>query len=569
MSTMRPRLWIFPPISSDSQRGLAQALSISPVTASVLLARGITSPQAASQWLRRDADVLHDPMLLPDIEAAIHRLQRALTSQELVCFYGDYDVDGMSATSIYLSIFRALGMRAMAYIPHRMREGYGLNREAVEHLHGEGVTLLVTSDCGTTSHAEIARAAELGMDVLVTDHHQTDETMPPALAVMNPHRKDARYPFPLLCSGALAYKVCQAYLQTFGGPMELLAAQLDLVALSTVADVVPLVDENRLFVREGLLRITAGDRPGLRALKQISGIDRPCTTGMLAFKLVPRLNAAGRLDHALLGVRLLTTEDPDEAQALAAKLDSLNRDRQRIEDEALRDLEATFPVQPDHAAVVAWSRNWHLGVVGIVAARMVERTHRPAVVLSVDEQGIAKGSVRSIPGFDAYLALAECRDLLVAFGGHPGAAGLTIQEAQLPAFQERFRAVAAGHHTATQDPTLRVDAEVQLTQVDLGLIRELDTLHPFGAGNPEPTLAVRKLKVLDARVVGTNHLKLTVRQGNSFPFSSIGFRMGALTQQGILKDQPVDLAFVPEVNRWNGMEQIQLRIVDVRASERG
>lgn len=564
---MRPRQWIFPPISLDHQRGLAHALSISPITASVLLARGISSPSEASQWLRRDAAVVHDPFLLPDIEPAIERLHRARAGGELVCFYGDYDVDGMSATSLYLSVFRSLGLRTCAYIPDRLREGYGLNAVAVRRLHAQGVSLLVTSDCGTTSHREIELALSLGMDVLVTDHHQTEEAMPRALAVMNPHRKDAVYPFPALCSGALAYKVCEAYIRKYGGSAELLAGQLDLVALATVADVVPLVDENRLFVREGLARITAGARPGLRALKQVSGIDRPCTTGMLAFKLVPRLNAAGRLDHAMLGVQLLTTEDAQEAQALAERLDGLNRDRQRIEEEVGRDLEAGFPAGPEDAAVVAWSRRWHLGVVGIVAARVVERHHRPAVVLHVDERGVAKGSVRSIPGFDVYQALAECRDLLEAFGGHPGAAGLTVREDRLPAFRERFQAVAAGHETARQDPTLRVDAEVQLTEVNLGLIRELDALHPFGAGNPEPTLAVRKLKVLDARVVGSGHLKLMVRQGNSFPFASIGFRMGSLTERGLLKDTPVDLAFVPEVNRWNGMEQIQLRILDVRASD--
>ncbi len=564
---MRPRLWIFSEIDADDRQGLAEALSISPVTASVLLARGVSTPGEANRWLQRDADVLHDPFLLPDIEPAIDRLHQARQCDELVCFYGDYDVDGMSATSLYLTLFRSIGLRACAYIPHRMREGYGLNGPAVERLRAQGVSLLVTSDCGTTSHREISLAASLGLDVLVTDHHQSDEAMPPALAVMNPHRKGARYPFTGLCSGALAYKVAEAYLTKYGGDRGLLEQQLDLVALSTVADVVPLVDENRVFVREGLARITAGGRPGLRALKRVAGIDRPCTTGMLSFKLVPRLNAAGRLDHALLGVELLTAEQDGQAHALANRLDVLNRERQLIEDAVMRNVEATAPTAMEDPAVVTWSHGWHLGVVGIVAARVVERYHRPAVILSIDEQGVGKGSVRSIPGFDAYHALAHCRDLLEAFGGHPAAAGLTIREERLPAFRERFQALAAQHEAVRRDPALRVDAEVQLAQVDLGLIRELDRLHPFGAGNPEPTLAVRNLKVLDARVVGSGHLKLTVRQGHSFPFASIGFRMGALTERGVLKDRPVDLAFVPEVNRWNGMEQVQLRIRDLRPSD--
>lgn len=535
---MRPRLWIFPDISIDDRQGLVRALSISHVTASILLARGVSSSRVANQWLQREAGSLHDPFLLPDIETGIERLRRACATHELVCFYGDYDVDGMSATSLYLTFFRSIGLRAFAYIPHRTQEGYGLNAAAITHLRAQGVSLLVTSDCGTTSHREIALAASLGMDVLVTDHHQTDEAIPPARAVMNPHRRDAVYPFPALCSAALAYKVSEAYQMRYGGSRALLDGQLDLVALATVADVVPLIDENRVFVREGLARITAGDRPGLRALKRVASIDRPCTTGTLSFKLVPRLNAAGRLDHAMLGVELLTSEQDGPAQALAERLDALNRARQRIEDAVLRELEAGLPSSGTDSAVVAWSRGWHLGVVGIVAARMVDRYHRPAVVLSVDERGIGKGSVRSIPGFDAYAALAECRDLLEAFGGHPGAAGLTIREDRLLAFRDRFQAVASKHEAVRSDPTLHVDAEVQLSQVDLGLIRELDRLHPFGAGNPEPTLAVRNLKVLDARVVGVGHLKLTVRQGNSFPFSSIGFRMGALTEQGFYGTDP-------------------------------
>ncbi|CAI4032879.1 Single-stranded-DNA-specific exonuclease recJ [Nitrospira tepida] len=561
---MRSRLWIFPTIDQDRQRGLSQALTISPVTASVLLARGITSQAEASRWLGAESVSLHDPFLLPDMEAVIDRLEQARMAGELVCFYGDYDVDGMSATSLYVTFFAACGLRTCLYIPHRIQEGYGLNEAAVRRLHAQGVTVLVTSDCGTTSHREIAAANELGMDVIVTDHHRTDQAMPPALGVVNPHRRDASYPFPALCSGALAYKVSQAYSMKYGGAPEVLAQQDDLVALSTVSDVVPLVDENRLFVRRGLALINKGTRPGIRALKEVAGLTRPCNTGVLAFKLVPRLNASGRLDHARLGVELLTTPSQEQARSLAERLDALNRERQQIEEGVVGELTAELAAAAELSAIVEWSRQWHLGVVGIAAARLVERYHRPAVVLTVNDQGIGKGSVRSVPGFDAYEALAACRDLLDGFGGHPGAAGLTIREERLPAFRERFQALAGGHEAVRQVPTLRLDAEVQLADVTLKLIRELDALNPFGEGNPEPLLAVRNLKVLDARVVGDNHLKLTVRQGQSFPFSSIGFRMGSLAERGIPAHQPVDLAFVPEVNRWGGLEQVQLRIRDLR-----
>ena len=328
---MRDKQWVFRETDTDLQMSLARALSISPVTASILMARGVTDVMMAQRWLSSE-NAVHDPFLLPDMERAIDRLNRAILNRERVCFYGDYDVDGVSATSLYLSFFHAVGGNGRAYIPHRLREGYGLNEGAIRHLYGEGVSLIVTSDCGTTSHHEIAVARELGIDVVVTDHHQTDDSMPDALAVLNPHRRDAVYPFKGLCSGGLAYKVVQAYHMKFAGDF-VPESQLDLVALATVADIVPLHDENRLFVREGLAQISRGARCGIRALKEVAGITRACVSDTIAFRLAPRLNAAGRLDHALAGVQLLTTESDSEARRLAEHLETLNRTRQRIEED--------------------------------------------------------------------------------------------------------------------------------------------------------------------------------------------------------------------------------------------
>ncbi|MCX5729190.1 MAG: DHH family phosphoesterase [Nitrospirae bacterium] len=326
---MKSKLWVFRDINLSQRASLAQALSISPATASLFLARGVTTPDEATTWMSLQAP--HDPFLIPDMEQAVERLHRAVTTQEPICFYGDYDVDGITATSVYMSFFGGLGAQVRAYVPHRLREGYGLNLGAVQRLHDEGISLLVTSDCGTTSHKEIALAAQLGMDVVVTDHHQTDEEMPPAVAVLNPHRAGALYPFRGLCSAALAYKVAQAYQLRYGVAGVPLESLLDLVALATVADVVPLHDENRNFVREGLLQLSRGARCGVRALKQVAGVTRDCTAETIAFKLAPRINAAGRLDDAMLGVRLLTTDNPAEAQQLADRLEQLNRERQRIE----------------------------------------------------------------------------------------------------------------------------------------------------------------------------------------------------------------------------------------------
>jgi single-stranded-DNA-specific exonuclease len=562
---MRNRLWVFRDTDPELQMSLARALSISPVMASVLLARGVTDIQGASRWLS-SADPFHDPFLLPDMEQAIDRLHRAAIGKERVCFYGDYDVDGMSATSLYVSFFEAIGGLGCAYIPHRLREGYGLNEAAIRALHHEGVTLIVTSDCGTTSHREIAAARRLGMDVIVTDHHQTDDKMPEALAVLNPHRADAVYPFKGLCSAGLAYKCVQAYCTKFEEPFAP-ESMLDLVALATVADIVPLHDENRIFVREGLAQISRGARCGIRALKQVAGITRECNSDTIAFRLAPRLNAAGRMDHALAGVQLLTTESDLEARQLAERLEVLNRSRQQIEEAIAREALSSVDESGEKAAVVVASRNWHLGVVGIVAARLVEQYHRPAIVIALDGQGLGKGSARTVAGFDLYQALARCRDLLVAFGGHPSAAGLTIEESKLPEFRERFSEITAawiaGSGTA---PTLHVDAQVHLSQVTLQLIQELESLHPFGAGNPEPTLAVRGLEVVETRVVGDKHLKLRVRQPNSWTFDSIGFRMGPFADLGLTPGRPIDLAFSPERNHWNGYDRIQLRIRALRAS---
>ena len=565
---MKSKLWVFREIDPFHRASLAQALSISSATAALLLARGVTTPLEAAHWMSHQAP--HDPFLIPDMELAVERLHRAVLAHELICFYGDYDVDGMSATSLYLSFFGSLGANVRAYVPHRKREGYGLNAAAVQRLHDEGVSLLVTSDCGTTSHREIGLAKQLGLEVIVTDHHQTGEEMPPAVAVMNPHRVGAQYPFRGLCSAGLAYKVVQAYQLRYGDQGLPLESFLDLVALATVADVVPLQDENRGFVREGLAQISRGARCGIRALKQAAGVTRDCLPETIAFKLAPRLNAAGRLDHAMLGVQLLTTESPAEAQRLADRLEDLNRERQKIEAGVMSEaVEAVNEVDLPPALVLA-SRNWHVGVVGIAAARLVDRFHRPSIVIAIDEWGVGKGSARTFGGFDLYQGLAACQDLLEAFGGHPSAAGVSVHETRLDEFRDRFAGVVAEWTKgAAALPTLHVDAEVQLSEVTAKLIKEIGAFHPFGAGNPEPIFAVRGLEVMESKTVAEKHLKMTVRQGRSMPFDSIGFGMRSLLERGIPARTPVDLAFLPELNRWNGYDRIQLRIRDLRISDRG
>ena len=564
---MLSKQWILRHVDPREQMALASLLSISHMTASVLVGRGVTTKEQADHWMSPQEAGTHDPLLIPDVEKAVDRLHCAVQSGERICFYGDYDVDGMSATSLYVLFFRGLGANVCWYIPHRLHEGYGLNVSAITRLRGDGVTLLVTSDCGTTAHREVEAACCLGVDVIITDHHQGEDLLPPAFAIMNPYRRDSIYPFPGLCSAGLAYKVVQAYQTKYGTGQVALDSLLDLVALATVADVVPLQDENRYLVRQGLDLISRGVRPGIKALKSVAGIERPCTAGTIAFRLAPRINAAGRLAHADLGVEILTTESEAEAHQIAGRLEQLNRERQAMEEQTVEQALAAVNTDELPAALVVASRDWHLGVVGIVAARLVERYHRPAVVIAINEHGIGKGSARSIPGFDLYQALSACRHVLEGYGGHPAAAGLTIEESRLPQFIEQFRQVAAGWgEQHARDPLLQVDAEVKLIDVGPRVIRELDRLHPFGAGNPEPVFVVRNLTMLDVRVVGEGHLKLVVRQPGSTPVESIGFRLGdLLTQRGLSRTAPIDLAFMPELNRWNGFDRVQLRIKDLRA----
>jgi single-stranded-DNA-specific exonuclease len=564
---MIPKQWILRHVDLREQMALASLLAISPLTASVLLARGITTKAQADHWLSPHQGATHDPFLIPDIEKSIDRLHRAVQAGERICFYGDYDVDGMSATSLYVVFFSGLGTHVSWYIPHRIQEGYGLNESAIARLHGDGITLLVTSDCGTTAHREVEAACRLGLDVIITDHHQGEDLLPPAFAIMNPYRRDSRYPFPGLCSAGLAYKVVQAYQTKYGSGSVPLESLLDFVALATVADVVPLQDENRYLVRQGLDLISRGVRPGIRALKSVAGVEHACTAETIAFRLAPRINAAGRLAHADLGVRLLTTESEADAHQIAGQLEQLNRERQGIEEQTVVEALAAINSDAPPPALVVASRNWHLGVVGIVAARLVERYHRPAVVIAINGQGIGKGSARSVPGFDLYQALSECRDILEGYGGHPAAAGLTIEESRLPEFAERFQEVAARWSAQHgRNPLLHVDAEVKLMDVGPRAVRELDLLHPFGAGNPEPVFVIRNLTMLDIRIVGEGHLKLVVRQPGSTPFESIGFRLGGLlTQRGLSSKTSIDLACMPELNRWNGLDRIQLRIKDLRA----
>lgn len=568
MSGMLHKIWKIRSIDRGQVDALARVLSISPLTATVLCGRGAVESDRARDWLAPSGGLTHDPFLLPDVEPALDRLHLAIQRGERVCFYGDYDVDGMSATSLHWLFWRSVGATAEVYIPHRQEEGYGLNEAAIRRLADGGVSVLVTADCGTTSHHEIELAGRLGIEVIVTDHHQIQSPVPRPLAFINPYRPDSRYPFQGLCSGALAYKLVEAYGRKFGASGVQIETFRDLVALSSIADVVPLRDENWVLVRDGLAQMTQGTRCGIRALTQCLALNGPWSASTVAFRVAPLLNAAGRLAHAGLGVQLLTTDSEVVALDLVQRLTQLNLRRRRIEQDITREAVTQVEAGESPPAIVVGAEGWHVGVLGIVAARLVERYHRPAIVVAFDQRGQGKGSARGIPCFDVCQALAECRPFLVAFGGHPMAAGVTVRKEVFSDFRQKFVEVAEGLIDAKMTvPTLEVDADVSLAQIRLPLLQELERLQPFGMGNPEPTFLSKGLSVLEKKVVGDDHLKLLVRQNHSAPLDGIGFRMGGFADALDAGHGRVDAVFSPELDHWKGYHRIQLRLCDLRMSD--
>jgi len=551
--------WVTTTSDDHKLSRLTEPLGLSPITAQVLVNRGIDSSDEAKRFLHPSTEDLFDPFLLPDIEKAVDRLSKAIQDQEFIFIYGDYDVDGVSATSLYLEVLRELGARVSYYIPHRLKEGYGLNVEAIQWIAQQGGRLLITADCGTTAHQEIAVANRLGLDVIVTDHHEVPAERPVAYALVNPHRPDSRYPFQGLCATGLAFKVAQALLQrNFGDrSIERLYPSLDLVTLATIADLVPLMGENRYLVKEGLARLSQNHRIGIRALKEEAGFKDEVGVGTVAFGLGPRINAAGRLSRADTGVRLLTTQNPTEARQLSFELNQANRERQQIEERVLDEAVAQIRQEglEKNRTLVLASRHWHLGVVGIVASRIVERYHRPTVLIAIDPEGIGKGSARSIPAFHLHEGLARLTHLLERFGGHKYAAGLVIRSERIASFREAFESVA--HATLKPEdllPRLKVDAEVEPDALTFRLLSELERLAPFGMANPEPTLAIRGAQAFNPKIVGQQHLKLKLKKQGAPALDAIGFRMGTrlseVAHEGFHEGFQMDWAFTPELNRW-------------------
>jgi single-stranded-DNA-specific exonuclease len=551
---------------------LAAALQIRPLAARLLVNRGLTTIEAAHEFLAPSLQRLHDPFLMRGMAEAVDRLVHSLRSQEAIVIYGDYDVDGITATAVLHWFFRDIGVPVPYYLPHRMREGYGLNAEAVRKLAEAGTRVLITVDCGITGRDEVQLARRLGMDVIVTDHHQVPPTLPDAVAVLNPHQSECGYPAKELSGVGVAFKLVMALRgrlrqePRWANKTPNLRRHLDLVALGTIADIAPLLGENRILVKHGLQELTRTQKLGVQTLKRVARIaEQDIGPRQVGFTLAPRLNAAGRLAAAKAGVELLLSEDAVQAEKLALYLDSVNRERQAVQTqiyaEAKAALEADGGIDKRWAIVLASDR-WHPGVVGIVASKLVEEYGRPTVLIGL-EGDTGKGSGRSIAAFHLYNALVDCQECLVGFGGHEHAAGLRIHREQVPLFEEALNRVAREQLTeAACMPSLPIDAEVRLQEIDDTLLEFIARLEPFGEGNPQPVVLARGVEVVGVpTLVGRErqHLRLTLRQGGMI-LPGIGFAMGGRLTQA--KTGVLDIVFSPQRHVWNGREEHQLVLRD-------
>jgi single-stranded-DNA-specific exonuclease len=569
------RRWIFPAPADEARvDALSRELRLPAPLCRLLVARGYGEPATVREFLRPHAGQVHAPLGLAGMADAVERIVRAVKDGETVLVHGDYDVDGICSTALLVRALRMMGAKTAPFVPRRLQDGYDLSDAGIRAAKEAGATLILTCDCGIVAHDAVLRARAAGIDVIVTDHHTPGDSLPDAAAVVNPNRRDCGYPDKGLAGVGVAYKLCCAVAEAVSFPVERLHAFLDLVAVATIADLAPLTGENRALVRWGLKILPQTPNPGLRALLRATGLGdkTEITATQVGFVLAPRINAVGRRGEAMRGVELLTTDDWGEAERIAQILEEDNRWRQAEEagtvKQAMETLERSFDPARDWGVVLADPR-WHPGVIGIVASRVVERIHRPTVLvaLSGDE---GKGSARSINGFHLYEAMRACSGHLARFGGHRMAAGCSIHPDRVDAFRDAFNAHA---HTVLDEarlvPEVRIDLELELGHADENLARMLRHAGPFGAGNATPVFAARGVGVVGyPKVVGQGHLKLTLG-AHGRTIDAIGFGMGGRSKEPLFAGAggPLDVAFKLEENHYNGRTSIQAKLVDVRAAE--
>lgn len=559
--------WKIQPAADTAVAALQQQLGIHPLFCKLLVQRGIVSFEQARRFFRPDLSHLHDPLLMKDMAIAVDRLTKAIQNKEKILLYGDYDVDGTTSIALMYSFLERYTGLLDYYMPDRYKEGYGVSLEGVEYAHQAGVSLIITLDCGIGAIQAIQRAKAYGIDVIVCDHHLPDEKRPDAIAILDPKQPDCAYPFKELSGCGVAFKFAQAYVETHDLDWRQLEDLLDFLVISIAADIVPIVDENRILASCGLQKLNVTARPGLKALIELSKRQRPLSISDIVFGLGPMINAAGRLADADQAVRLFLSKNKDVAFDYGRVLAHRNMLRKEFDQRIAVEAKALFQQNPYWASsrsIVLYQPHWHKGMVGIAAARMVEQFHRPTIILTQSGQMVV-GSARSILGFDMHQALKMCEDLLISFGGHTHAAGLTLRPENVPFFQERFEAVA---DLMISDemlvPTIEIASEISLKDLSPAFWNILKQFAPFGPGNMSPVFVARQVKDTGySSVLNGNHLRLAIKQNDSAPFYGIAFDAGNWHAK-IATKQPFDICFSLTENNWKDSSHLQLQVKDLK-----
>ncbi len=560
--------WVYAqPEQMERVSEIKQALGVPDIIANLLAIRGIKTYDDAKSFFRPTIDLLFDPFLMKDMEEGAERLALAIRKSEKVLVYGDYDVDGTTATASLYTFLQEFGVDADYYIPHRFKEGYGINPEGIQYAQNIGASLIVSVDCGITAIDEAKEINAKGMELIICDHHTVGDEIPDAVAVLDPKRPDCEYPFDGLSGAGVGFKLIQATLKKLGLPDSIAYKFLDLIAISIASDIVPIISENRVLMRAGLQMLQNNPRVGIKTLMELIKMPvEDISTSKIVFSIGPRINAAGRMGDASTAVKLMIADTYNEAKSLSNELESINlrrRDKDtKTMEEALKQIDEELDID-DVNTFVLYKQDWHLGVIGIVASRLVDMFHRPAIMLS-NVEGKLKGSARSIRGFNIYDAMKECEDLLEQFGGHEFAAGLTLDEKNLPEFRRRMNQIAFnGLSGAAFEPEIMVDAILDLTDIDMKFWKLLAQFKPFGPSNLRPIFVSTNVQVVGIpTVVGNGHLKMRIKQENSGVFDAIGFNMHEYLP-GVRNGQPFNIAYVLEENNWNGRRSLQMRLKDI------
>ncbi len=560
--------WMYSKFDNDKVKNVAEQNGISELLARILLNRSFDDKDAIDVFLHPKIDNLYDPFLMNDMQIAVDAIIDACNNHEKITIYGDYDVDGITSVAVLKMFFADMGIDAEYYLPSRLEEGYGLNNNALDKIAANGTKLLITVDCGISAYEEVEYAKKLGLKVIVTDHHECPEILPNAIAVVDAKRPDSTYPFNSLAGVGATFKLIQAISYKLEFDRKRYLKYLDIVALGTIADIVPLIDENRIIVNFGLILMKQTKNIGLQALIRVSGYEggEALNSTAVSFGLAPRINASGRMGKADLALELLLEKDIDKAYKIALELSETNKERQDVEksiiDEALNIIERDKLYEKD--IIVVYNKDWHHGVIGIVASKITELYYKPSILISI-EDGVGKGSGRSIEGFDLHEALSNCTDLLLKFGGHEMAIGLSIAEENIEKFAEKVEKIANEKGTKDLQATVKIDAEVSAHDISFQTLQEIELLKPFGEANPAPVFAYKNVKVEGVRLLSNEkHLKLTLKDGTNV-FDAIAFNMGNKKYSIKIGDK-IDVLHSIELNKFNGIEKIQLNVKDIKKS---